>query len=148
MPLMIDIRFAADYGAVDFRGEADLLHTAGELAKLQSGGIDQLFNLFIYIVEKLARNGQAQSGDLFFNRGRVVNGRKLLAVEIAWIIVSDRLQYQRSIRHRARHRTGVVERRGKRNDAARAYEAVGGLQAGDSAVRRRQADGSGGVGGS
>ena len=96
-------------------------------------------------LEEMPDHADAQPLHALAELGGEVRHRPGDARRILGIVAGHALQQQRAVLRRPGHRPGVIEREGERQDADAAAQAVGRLDAGDAAERRRSADRSAGV---
>ena len=80
------------------------------------------------------------------HRRFVVRHRQIDAGRIQRIVARHRLQHDRAVAHRARHRPRLIERRRKRDDAPARTPPIGRLDPGDAGNRRRLTNRATGIG--
>ena len=97
-------------------------------------------------MEEIAgHHANAQSLDAALQTLGVVGGYRSGSARVFGIVAGDRIEHDRAILHRARHRTGSVHAPGERNDSVIAHTPVGRSYADHSVDGRRQANRTAGV---
>ena len=91
-------------------------------------------------------DADAQSPDIAGQRRPVIRDRAVGACRVLRIVAGNRLQQDRAILDRPRHRPGMIEGEGIGVDAGAADQTVSRFQADDAAQRRRAADRAAGIG--
>ena len=98
-------------------------------------------------IEEFLQHPDLQSLERLLERGAVVGHRQLDAGGIALIEAGHRTQQQRRILGAARDQAALIQARGEGDHAVARHAAIGGLEPGHAAQRRRLADRAAGVGG-
>ena len=130
------------------RRQTQLAYRAAEVFEYLDGGGDALPRRLvrrIVVLVEVTDQPDAQSFDVARERGAVVGHRAVGARRVGGVVPGHRLQHDRAILRGPRHRAGMVEREGERQDAGAADPAIARLQPGETAKRGGAADRAAGV---
>ena len=128
-------------------GQADLDRGRAELAVFGQRGLDGGAHVGIHAVaEEFLGQADAQAGQRLVQVAGVVLGRALQRGRIARVEAGHGVQQQGAVLGRLGHRPALVEAGGEGDHAVARDHAIGRLEAGQAAQRRRLADRAAGIG--